>query len=260
MQGGEGIMELLSQVLQQQGLSQGASAPAITPQMGGAGRTGTEGGQLSQSPSSDAAAATEGLMSLLGAMTSAQTNAMGAGGSMAGGGMGGGPLSSVGGISPGDIVGREGNLRGGELITRRGVTGVAPAIRSLMQAARATGDPVFGNMVSDFRSRAEQAALYQKYLSGQGNLAAPPGHSRHETGQAFDISTSFLQQNPDLVRWLYGHGWETPVGGEPWHWQYEPTNQEFRAARPQGGSGGAGRRRRAQSDNGFIPVMEYLNG
>ncbi len=37
---------------------------------------------------------------------------------------------------------------------------------------------------SDWRSRAEQEVLDQKYLNGTGNLAAKPGASNHESGQA----------------------------------------------------------------------------
>lgn len=38
------------------------------------------------------------------------------------------------------------------------------------------------------RSRAAQARLYQRYLAGLSSLpAAPPGHSLHELGLAFDL-------------------------------------------------------------------------
>lgn len=108
----------------------------------------------------------------------------------------------------------------GNLDTHAGVTGVAPAIDQLIAARRKTGDPIFRNVVSDYRTRAEQAALYQRYLSGNGNLAAPPGQSNHETGTAFDISSSFLAQNPDVVRYLLNHGFDRDVGGEPWHFHW----------------------------------------
>ena len=51
-----------------------------------------------------------------------------------------------------------------------------------------------GHISSRTRTRAEQARLYAKYmryLAGTGPwapLAAPPGHSAHETGDALDIS------------------------------------------------------------------------
>lgn len=146
-------------------------------------------------PSPGASGALAGLMSLMGG---------GGGGMPAGGGGGGGGIGPV-----------SGNLR-----TVNGVTMIAPAIRSLAMAKRQLGLPVFGEVVSSYRTRAEQAALYQKYLNGTGNLAAPPGHSDHETGHAVDISSSFLSQNPELRRWLLDHGWTNNVGGEPWHWEY----------------------------------------
>jgi LAS superfamily LD-carboxypeptidase LdcB len=39
-----------------------------------------------------------------------------------------------------------------------------------------------------FRTREEQARAYLNYLRG-GGLAAPPGHSRHEIGEAADLNT-----------------------------------------------------------------------
>jgi hypothetical protein len=44
-----------------------------------------------------------------------------------------------------------------------------------------------GSVTSGFRSYAEQAALYQRYLHG-GPLAAKPGTSSHEFGQAVDVT------------------------------------------------------------------------
>jgi LAS superfamily LD-carboxypeptidase LdcB len=97
---------------------------------------------------------------------------------------------------------------------------ISPAIQSLIQARKATGLPIFANVVSDYRTREEQARLYQAYLNGTGNLAAPPGQSLHETGNAVDISSAFLQANPELRQWLLQAGWQNNVGGEPWHWSY----------------------------------------
>jgi len=44
-----------------------------------------------------------------------------------------------------------------------------------------------GTVISGFRTYAEQAALYANFLAG-GNIAAPPGMSSHETGNAVDVS------------------------------------------------------------------------
>lgn len=50
------------------------------------------------------------------------------------------------------------------------------------------------------RTTEEQAALYYKYTHGQGGLAAPPGQSRHERGEAGDI--------PDgpFLDWMHQNG------------------------------------------------------
>lgn len=44
-----------------------------------------------------------------------------------------------------------------------------------------------GTVTSGFRTYQQQAALYQRYLAG-GPLAAPPGTSSHESGQAVDVT------------------------------------------------------------------------
>jgi hypothetical protein len=87
----------------------------------------------------------------------------------------------------------------------------------LNQVGRQLGTKV--RIESGFRSRAEQARLYQMYLNGTGNLAAPPGHSNHESGKAADVyigGTALANhaQGARIARQL-GLGW--PVGGEPWH-------------------------------------------
>lgn len=45
-----------------------------------------------------------------------------------------------------------------------------------------------GRITSDYRSSAKQAQLYAAYLAGTGPLAAKPGTSEHERGQALDIA------------------------------------------------------------------------
>jgi D-alanyl-D-alanine carboxypeptidase len=54
-------------------------------------------------------------------------------------------------------------------------------------------------VISGVRSRELQAQLYQKYLRG-GNIAAPPGRSRHEKGGALDIR--------DPTGWFHKHAAE----------------------------------------------------
>ena len=59
-------------------------------------------------------------------------------------------------------------------------------LRSAIEDAEsATGEKAKINSLT--RTRDEQRAAYQRYRSGQGGLAAPPGTSRHEIGAAADI-------------------------------------------------------------------------
>ncbi len=50
------------------------------------------------------------------------------------------------------------------------------------------------NVNESYRSSSEQADLYNKYQSGTGGLAAPPGSSMHEKGMAVDINPEQWQQ------------------------------------------------------------------
>ncbi len=97
----------------------------------------------------------------------------------------------------------------------------ARAYRRMARAAKADG--VTLSIASGFRTNAEQAALYDCYLTGDcngGNLAAPPGHSNHQSGLALDLNTHVRS----VRRWLERHGSEygfaRTVRSEPWHWEY----------------------------------------
>lgn len=63
--------------------------------------------------------------------------------------------------------------------------GLSPTVRRALAFARANGWK--GQVNSGFRTYAEQVVLYNRYLHG-GNLAAKPGTSRHESGDALDVS------------------------------------------------------------------------
>jgi hypothetical protein len=67
-------------------------------------------------------------------------------------------------------------------------------------------------VVSGYRSYTEQAELYRRYLDGTGNLAAPPGRSNHNHGDAVDMTR-------DCAPHMRAQGLVTPVPGEPWHWE-----------------------------------------
>lgn len=109
-----------------------------------------------------------------------------------------------------------------------GLTGAATQALQAMSAAyqQRWGTPLVVN--SGGRSREEQARAYQAYLEGRGNLAAPPGHSVHESGRAADFGGAILNAGSAQHIWLQQNaarfGW-TWTGKnfsqfEPWHWEY----------------------------------------
>lgn len=83
--------------------------------------------------------------------------------------------------------------------------------------AAAARDGVKLQILSGLRTHAEQAVLYKKYLNGTGNLAAKPGHSNHESGEAVDYANT-----PGAYAWLKKNaakfGFHGKVPGEPWHY------------------------------------------
>lgn len=96
---------------------------------------------------------------------------------------------------------------------------VARQFRRMDAAARTAGIDL--HVVSGYRGYAEQSSLYQKYLAGNGNLAAPPGRSDHGLGLSADIVTN---QNPKVLTWLRANagkfGFVNDVPSEDWHWTY----------------------------------------
>ena len=112
-------------------------------------------------------------------------------------------------------------------------TEVYEALDRMCADAEAQG--VTGYILTDsFRPREEQERLYSEMPAG---IAAPPGHSEHETGLAFDISA--YSKNGDFgetpqFEWLYAHCAEygfilrypqgkediTGYSYEPWHYRY----------------------------------------
>ena len=93
----------------------------------------------------------------------------------------------------------------------------------------------------------EQKALYKAYLAGKGNLAARPGTSLHEKGNALDVSRGTAAQlwmaaggDPynakasEKIR-ANAYGWERTVNrqgpkNEPWHFAYTRAKDTKRAA------------------------------
>ena len=73
--------------------------------------------------------------------------------------------------------------------------------------------------MSGYRSYAQQAELYRRYLAGVGPLAAPPGTSAHETGRALDVATPAGRRAVDLLGAPFG--WQkTEAPSEWWHVNY----------------------------------------
>jgi LAS superfamily LD-carboxypeptidase LdcB len=101
---------------------------------------------------------------------------------------------------------------------QRMFTPAAQAFRDMDAAARAAGHDLHVN--SGYRTYAEQAALYQAYRNGTGNLAAPPGRSNHGIGLSADISVT----DAATLRWLRAnagrYGFVNDVPSEAWHWTW----------------------------------------
>jgi secretion/DNA translocation related TadE-like protein len=70
-------------------------------------------------------------------------------------------------------------------------------------------------IVSGFRTRSEQAALYEQ----KPGLAAPPGQSNHELGLAADLGYPSKTAQLSAHAAAPGCGLEFPVSYEPWHVQ-----------------------------------------
>jgi LAS superfamily LD-carboxypeptidase LdcB len=94
----------------------------------------------------------------------------------------------------------------------------AVAFRAMARAASKAGIDL--RIHSGFRTHAKQAKLYSEYRKGNGNLAAPPGFSNHESGRALDL----VVIDDKVYQWLEKHaasfGFHRTVSGEPWHWEY----------------------------------------
>ncbi|HEY6745479.1 MAG TPA: peptidoglycan-binding protein, partial [Mycobacteriales bacterium] len=103
---------------------------------------------------------------------------------------------------------------------RRMYTPAAQAFRRMDDAARAAGHDLHVN--SGYRTYGEQAALYQAYRNGTGNLAAAPGRSTHGLGLSADIQVT----DPATLRWLRAnadrYGFVNDVPSEAWHWTWRP--------------------------------------
>lgn len=90
------------------------------------------------------------------------------------------------------------------------------AFLKMQKAADAAGVSLTIN--SGFRTMAEQQYLYACYQHGNcnnGNLAAKPGYSNHQSGRALDLTTSTWLAN-NAARF----GFKRTVPSEAWHYEF----------------------------------------
>jgi len=85
------------------------------------------------------------------------------------------------------------------------------------------------SIISAFRTFQRQAELFHLFEIHQGRLAARPGTSNHQHGQAFDLNTrhNVLDGTDKVYEWLKRngprHGFVRTVSRESWHWEYRPV-------------------------------------
>jgi LAS superfamily LD-carboxypeptidase LdcB len=93
----------------------------------------------------------------------------------------------------------------------------ARAFARMRDAAERDGVRLF--VWSGFRDNERQTELYDRWRAGDGNLAAKPGFSNHQSGRALDL----VLQVEGAFEWLEKHarryGFKRTVPGEPWHWE-----------------------------------------
>lgn len=105
---------------------------------------------------------------------------------------------------------------------------------SSYQRALAAGCPTGGiSAMGAGRTRADQEVLYKAYKAGTGNLAAKPGTSLHEQGNALDMERGTAAQlwmvtggDPYKVKAgeklrAHDYGWHRTVPSEAWHFSYD---------------------------------------
>lgn len=97
------------------------------------------------------------------------------------------------------------------------VEGLVPHATALYEAAALAG--LRPRVTSVFRTRQQQAALYERFVRGLAHFpAAPPGRSAHERGLAFDMVVS----DPAAVgaAWNAAGGFWSPK--DYVHYEYRP--------------------------------------
>lgn len=117
---------------------------------------------------------------------------------------------------------------------------------SLVNYAKDYGRPL--EVTSAFRTYEEQADLYRKFGKGR---AAPPGKSRHETGNAIDLNPNNGQLDTDKLR---KHNLFRPMlEKEPWHVEVIGGRAD------QYGMGGSSGYTPTGDDGGTDPLTTFFN-
>lgn len=73
---------------------------------------------------------------------------------------------------------------------------------------------------SAWRDSSVQAYLYDLFIRGLGNLAAPPGSSDHERGIAIDLSSGIPWAQKNCTKYGWYNSGMTFSQKEPWHFDY----------------------------------------
>lgn len=109
-----------------------------------------------------------------------------------------------------------------------------PAYEQLVADAEKAGIKIM--LRSGFRTFAQQKFLHDGFVAKKPhfNLAAEPGFSNHQHGQAFDLAVSAYDGDP-IYDWLKvngpKHGFIRTVNKEPWHWELRPAEAAKLAAK-----------------------------
>jgi hypothetical protein len=130
-----------------------------------------------------------------------------------------------------------------------------PAAHQLVSIASQAG--LYPRVSSARRTHAQQALLYRRFLAGQSRFpAAPPGHSSHELGLAFDLWVNDESQLSDL-----GQVWEQMGGVWGGHF-HDPIHFEAGGIIAQGARQTQKRVRAAPrtSQNPFLRLADFLSG
>jgi hypothetical protein len=138
-----------------------------------------------------------------------------------------GPIGAAAGAVSGAFSGGTSGPRTSGIPTAAGVD-IADTLPRVREAVLwAIGKGWHGEVTSAFRTYAQQAALYARYLAG-GPLAAKPGTSSHEKGEAVDVTDygtfgAIMERAPEYARLYNRLGARDPVHFSITGYQYGGT-------------------------------------